>query len=169
MKHYYTGIGSRKTPPEICELMTKIASLLEEFGYTLRSGGADGADSAFEAGVRSELNKEIYLPWKKFNGSTSKHTKPSPEAFLMASTIHPVWDKLSYGAKALHARNIHQVLGADLNTPSELLICWTDGGGVTGGTATAIKIAKQRNISVWNLFDEKDRKEWEERLELFGS
>lgn len=32
-------------------------------GCILRSGGAEGADTAFENGVRSLYNKEIYLPW----------------------------------------------------------------------------------------------------------
>ena len=35
---------------------------------TLRSGGADGADLAFEIGA---ANKEIYLPSKDFNNNSS--------------------------------------------------------------------------------------------------
>jgi predicted Rossmann fold nucleotide-binding protein DprA/Smf involved in DNA uptake len=47
---YYAGIGSRETPKEICNKMTEIASLLEKQDFVLRSGGANGADSAFEKG-----------------------------------------------------------------------------------------------------------------------
>jgi hypothetical protein len=40
---YYAGIGSRETPKDILDLISKIAIKLESLGYTLRSGGADGA------------------------------------------------------------------------------------------------------------------------------
>jgi hypothetical protein len=149
MDRFYTGIGSRQCPVEICQVMTGIAYILYSKDYILRSGGADGADSAFEEGAGDR--KEIYLPWKKFNGNTSPLFKPTKEAFELAATIHPVWEQLSYGAKCLHARNCHQVLGLDLQTPSEFLICWTLGGGERGGTATAMKLAKQHDIPVINL------------------
>ena len=58
----YAGIGSRETPIEIQSKMSKVAKMLEEKGYTLRSGGADGADFAFEKGLaKTSKNKEIYL------------------------------------------------------------------------------------------------------------
>lgn len=63
MKIFYTGVGNRDTPHEYLEKMTALASLLEKEGCILRSGGAEGADTAFENGVRSLYNKEIYLPW----------------------------------------------------------------------------------------------------------
>ncbi len=147
---FYTGIGSRETPTNVLAQMTYLAKLLAEYRYTLRSGGADGADTAFENG--STL-KEIYLPWPKFNDNKSHLFSPTQEAFEIAKTIHPVWDKLSIGAQKLHARNIHQVLGKDLKTPSEFLVCWTKNGKESGGTATAIKLTKLHNIPVYNLFN----------------
>ena len=44
---YYTGIGARTTPNDVLKDMTNIASNLEQSGFILRSGGANGADSAF--------------------------------------------------------------------------------------------------------------------------
>ena len=44
----YAGIGSRETPTEVLELMTKASTWLGARGYTLQSGGAIGADMAFE-------------------------------------------------------------------------------------------------------------------------
>lgn len=44
----YAGIGSRETPMEVLELMTKASTWLGTKGYTLQSGGAIGADMAFE-------------------------------------------------------------------------------------------------------------------------
>jgi predicted Rossmann fold nucleotide-binding protein DprA/Smf involved in DNA uptake len=50
MNPKYAGIGSRSTPPETLPLIESIAARLAEKGWVLRSGGADGADSAFEKG-----------------------------------------------------------------------------------------------------------------------
>ena len=58
---YWTGVGSRETPPEIVQLMGTIARGLTKVGGILRSGGATGADSAFEAGVPDPSKKRIYL------------------------------------------------------------------------------------------------------------
>ena len=152
--NYYTGIGARKTPKEICEKMTEIATILESMNYILRSGGANGADKAFEDGVLNNHKrnmKEIYLPWKGFNDNPSIFISPTEEAFEIASTIHPAWDKLSFGAKKLHARNVHQVLGMDCKTPSQFLVCWTEDAKIKGGTATAINLAKGNDILVCNL------------------
>ena len=45
---YYTGIGSRDTPMPIMYLMDRVATYIGSKGYTLRSGAAAGAASAFE-------------------------------------------------------------------------------------------------------------------------
>lgn len=150
MSYYYTGVGSRETPDKVCKFMGEIAATLEAQDLILRSGGAPGADLAFEAGVSSGQFKEIWVPWAGFNGSTSKNL-PSEQAFVLASTIHPVWSNLKRGARALHARNCHQVLGHDLKTPSKFLLCWTENGEVKGGTATAIKLALNNRIPILNF------------------
>jgi len=157
---YYSGIGSRETPHMIVQDMYTIAMVLASKGYTLRSGGAVGADSAFELGcVQRNGLKEIFLPWEHFNDSKSTLFPPSEEAKKLARTIHPVYDKLSNKAKLLIARNMHQILGQDLQTPVDFVLCWTDDGAETskqysintGGTGTAISLASQHNIPVYNL------------------
>jgi len=148
----YAGVGSRETPPDILEKMNKIAEYLAQHDWLLRSGGADGADKAFEVGCdKASGKKEIFLPWKGFNKSASDFYSPSIDAFILVSAIHPVWKHLSYGARKLHARNAHQVLGISLNDPVDLLICWTPKGKEVGGTATTLKLAKQYNIKIINL------------------
>ena len=47
---YYAGIGSRETPGLMLGAFARIGEFLAKKGYTLRSGGADGADTAFEVG-----------------------------------------------------------------------------------------------------------------------
>lgn len=148
----YAGIGSRKTPQDVLEKMSKIAEHLAKHNWLLRSGGAEGADLAFEIGCdKAQGKKEIFLPWRGFNKSASILYTQSNDALILASTIHPAWNYLSYGAKKLHARNTHQVLGQDLKDPVDVVICWTPNGKETGGTATAIKLAKQYKIKVINL------------------
>jgi len=168
MNKFYTGVGSRDTPQNILKLMTIVACELEKYDYVLRSGGAAGADSAFEAGVKDNAMKEIYIPWKGFNDSRSKFYNTSEEAFGIAERLHPAWDKCSSGAKKLHARNIHQVMGKDLvpKNFSEFLICYTEGGKIKGGTATSIKLAMELDIPVYNLGVTKDYEEVLERLDI---
>lgn len=141
MSKFYTGVGSRSTPPHILEIMTNLAEKLALEGWILRSGGALGADSAFEFGTaRVNGPKEIYL------ASDANKT-----ALEMASTIHPAWHRCSDYVRKLHARNCFQVLGRDLRTPSLFLVCWTLGGADIGGTRTAIVLARNHNIEVINL------------------
>lgn len=150
---YYAGIGARNTPPEIKYIMTKCAAYLQTIDYVLRSGGANGADSAFERDITNPDHKEIYLPWGNFNGNQSTLCQPSAEAFRMAAIYHLAWHKCNTIARGFHARNCHQVLGLDLKTPSDFILCWTPKGEVTGGTGQALRIAIDHNIPIANMFN----------------
>ena len=149
---YYTGVGARDTPDDILKLMKSIAIFLNSLGYTLRSGGAKGADSAFESGAGNQ--KEIFYA-----------KDATQESMNLAALYHPVFNKLSEYVQKLHGRNSFQVLGRDLKTPSNFLVCWTRDGcknhetrtSKTGGTGTAISIASENNIPVYNLANQKDR------------
>lgn len=146
---HYTGIGSRETPISLRDDIHKVSLYLQSQGYTLRSGGAPGADTFFEEQI---TNKEIYLPWYKFNGNNSPLYTITPEAIALTSQYHPAWNKLSGAAKKLMARNCYQVLGSDLQTPSKFVLCWTKDGNATGGTGQAMRIAKAYSIPIINLF-----------------
>lgn len=156
----YTGVGSRKTPVEVLERMRGLGYALARAGYLLRSGGADGADRAFERGARDgDGAAEIYVPWPGFNDHPSGIVRRSLEAEAIARSAHPAWDRLSPAAKKCHTRNVHQVLGFDLRTPSLFVVCWTPDGctgadtrtAMTGGTATAIVVAEKYAVPVFNL------------------
>jgi hypothetical protein len=158
---YYAGIGARTTPSNILALMTQIAIKLEERGYVLRSGGADGADTAFSHGAK---NKEVFVPWDGFNGIKLEHPIPD-EAFNIAKFYHPAYDVLSQGVKKLMARNTMQLLGPKLREKSEFVVCWTKDGCSsslertknTGGTGQAIHIASELGVPVFNLSREDHR------------
>lgn len=155
----YTGIGSRQTPAHVQAVMSALAERLSAT-YVLRSGAADGADAAFETGaVKAAGDREIYLPWKGFNGHSSELYHVTPEASVIAQGVHPAWERLPPGPRKLHSRNVYQVLGYQLNAPSEFVVCWTPDGcesartrkRTTGGTATAIVLAERNGVPVFNL------------------
>jgi len=153
---FYTGIGSRETPPNILEVMRLVGVILDKKGFILRSGGAVGADSSFESAA---INKEIYLPERNFNDNKSKLYNINTKAFIIAESIIAHWDNLKPYAKKLHSRNVHQIMGLELSKNSKLssmVICYTKNGLLKGGTATAIKLANKLDIKVYNLGDRKD-------------
>lgn len=162
MSKYYAGIGSRKTPNIVLEIMTDIAKHLAKEDYILRSGAADGADTAFEDGAGAKKN--IYLPWPTFNDRTVPYIPITKEAKEIAAKFHPYWDNLGQGAQKLHARNCYQVLGETLDKPAEFIICWTPGGKEVGGTAQAIRIAKANNVKVYNLAKKEDMQYWSDKI-----
>ncbi len=158
---FYTGVGSQKTPPSIRSTIVDLARHIARQGLTLRSGAAEGADAMFESGATTELGadagSEIYIPWPRFNGHDSPLCNQMPEAFAIAERMHPAWHNCSSQARKLHARDVHQVLGEDLCTPSAFVVCWTPGGKIVGGTATAIRVAMDRAIPVHNLATDEGR------------
>ncbi len=153
MTKFYAGIGSRETPTALEPVIAQIATTLDSQGYILRSGGADGADTMFE---RHAIHKEIYLPWRGFNENTSNLYTATADAFVLAQKYHPAWDKLSQAAKKLMSRNCYQILGQDLKTPVEFVICWTKDGRASGGTGQALRIAEDLKIPVYNLYWQDD-------------
>lgn len=168
---YYAGIGSRETPQDVLSTFKIVATYLANKGFTLRSGGAKGSDRAFENGC-DKVNgiKEIYLPWKGFEGSNSNLiVEEGGKAYEIAQKFHPYWHNLSQGARKLQARNSHQVLGSNLNTPSKFIICWTKNGSGSGGTGQAIRIAKNYDIPVFDAGKYDDMDELRKELKLFLS
>jgi hypothetical protein len=134
----YAGIGSRETPPDILSKMTSIAVYLSAKGYLLRSGGAVGADTAFEQGAQPA---QIFRP---------EHA--TEEALKLAKKYHPAWGRCNQYARKLHARNGMILLGSRLNSPVDFVVCWTPDGKASGGTGQALRIAKALDIQIINLF-----------------
>lgn len=165
---FYAGIGSRETPQEILNYFIKLGKYFAKQGLVLRSGGAQGADKAFEVGCDSVSGqKEIYLPWKGFEGSSSSLIVSDPNAFKIAEAFHPYWRNLSVGTKKLQARNSHQVLGWDLETPSSFVVCWTVNGTGSGGTGQAIRIANEYNVPIFDVGGYKNLDEIKIELKKF--
>ena len=162
----YAGIGSRETPQEVLDKMTEVAKYLEGLGYTLRSGGAVGADKAFEKGVTSK--KEVFLGTDKTGEREKKIAReihPNPQALdnAKSKTGQPIanfmWN--------LMGRNTNQIFGAKLDTPVDFVLAWTQDGLTdyrerslkSGGTGQAIDMASRKGIPVINMANDNWRDE----------
>ncbi|MDP2565788.1 hypothetical protein [Pseudoalteromonas marina] len=167
---FYTGVGSRKAPIHILYLFSVLAQIFESKGLSLRSGGALGADSSFSDAllnpiknsqifVTNNMKKPNYYNPKEYYGTSFDGHYRKAMRLIMDLKLHKKWERCTNSAMELHNRNIFQVLGLDLNSPSSFLLCWTLRGErayaettqLTGGTATAINTACMYNVPVFNL------------------
>ncbi len=170
----YTGIGARELSPNLSQEFQQIGQSLAKLGYTVRSGGAQGADSAFEAGSDTVSGlKEIFLPWKGFNHNKSSLILPNPipeDVANIAKEIYPHWDHVTEPVRRLHARNVMQILGWDLNDPSAFVVCYTErpynDPNAVGGTLFGIKLAEANDIPVYNFFVRGDRERFYKMLDI---
>lgn len=162
----YAGVGSRDTPDGVLELMRRFGKAAGEAGWTLRSGGAEGADSAFEFGCdQAEGRKRIFYATEgdiEESGNPNGHhgVAAHPEHLRTVDQYHPKPSLLSGYVQRLMARNSAQVLGFNLDRPANLLVCWTPDGATswehtsksTGGSGQTIRIACDYGLVVSNLY-----------------
>ena len=143
----YAGIGARDTPKVVIGLIYLYAAAKAVDGATLRSGGAKGADSAFEDGALSRLGKtEIYT----VHDVTGQHK----EAYRIAEECHPNWDHLTDYVRKLMVRNVFIIGGKDTKTPAKYVLCWAPNGEAVGGTGHGIRVAGALGVPVHNLAEE---------------
>ena len=180
-KKYVTFVGSRQTPSAIITQATKILFDYLRRGYVIRSGNATGLDSIVTT-YCSEKEREIYLPYEDFNYKqfgksmnnafipNREHWSNYQQAVEMVYQYHPLHNRVPEEHMKYLARDIYQVLGVDLKTPSEKVVCWTPDGAETaaectrqtGGTGMAIRIANAFGIPVVNLNKHKELSKQEE-------
>lgn len=152
----YVGTGNRDVPATIAEQMKRLAHELETFGYTLRTGGLDGSEQAFELGT---TKLELHLPWRGFNEKESKFTFTPKAAIAIAKKFHTAFDTLKPAIQTMLAKNARLILGKDLKSPAMFMICWSEDGAETllektsrtGNVGHAIAIAAYMKIPVFNL------------------
>ena len=84
------------------------------------------------------------------------------------------WDHLKHGTKRLLSRNTHQVLGLDLKTKSDFVICWTPDGiehwqhrtRNSGGTGQTVALASMLDIPVFNLKNHSSNRKLDSLIKL---
>lgn len=172
--NYYAGIGSRETPSDIQNKMTEISAILENLNYILRSGGATGADTAFEIGIVNKKNMNIYLPTFNFNGHTPNNlshiyiaedrSNKDYQSAYESLKYHPTGFRMRLKVRNMMIRNYFQAFGHNSLPKSKFIICWTpdaaNGSTIkttydTGGSGQAIRLAAAHNIPVYNLKDKR--------------
>lgn len=171
-----TVIGSRETPIRAQNLITWFSSVVEQYQGIVRSGGAPGADSACERGITNPYAKQIFLPFSNFNGVKSGvgvysldqlHSKHQQAAEDIASRFHPNWAAVLRNnvAVKLMTRNVFQILGPELNEPSDVVVMWAKGSrshvakkdtqnrifDVPGGTGLAVRLAHHLEIPILHV------------------
>ena len=167
-------IGSRQLEQkqeyfEDIKLCYNVCMRLAQLGVTFTSGlceiGMDGIaqkaySKAVDLGLAKESQFEVYvadqynirrstLPRKHL--ATVRNKDLISETERIASEVHPAWDRCNEWARGMHSRNCHQILGYDLQSPVDAVVCWTPDGKIQGGTATAIRISMKYDIPVFNL------------------
>ena len=167
-------IGSRELDKKVenhkyIKQCYKVAYRLAELNVIFTSGLCkDGMDAyaqrayskALEEGKVTEKHFEVYVSNKE-----EIQKSPLPNAHLarvmnmtkidkiteLAESVVGHWHNCGPYARGMHQRNVHQILGYELNDPVDAVICWTPNGAVVGGTATAIRISMKYGIPVFNL------------------
>lgn len=173
LKHYdfgyreydsFTGVGSRRLDHDGELACIDIGRYLTDAGYILYTGDAPkGCDVVFWDSAHPRRRVRFGPPTRKRPNPDTIYVQPGTTSYRLAEHIaghtHPAWRWLKPEHRELHIRNAFQVLGSNLATPTEFLICWTPDAverkdktsKKTGGTGTAIRIADSFGIPVFNL------------------
>lgn len=133
----------------LCELgMDGIAQ--KAYSKALDLGWID--ESYFEVYVAEQKNIDrSSLPNKHLAKVRNKDLIKKSEDLARSVMGDSHWNNCNEWSRGMHSRNCHQILGWDLESPVDAVICWTPEGKVVGGTATALKLAMKAGIPIFNL------------------
>lgn len=172
MRGFCTLIGSRDVADEIARIQLRLGGTLVDLGWVPRSGLADGSDSNYYYGALLSPNFMLtgfdnYVPGKWF---CSRNHDPGKGLYQLNETgfAKRAWwlgigargtdAGLKSGGMQLHSRNSMQLLGEELKELSRFVVCHAkpigDGTRVSGGTATAVALARHFGIEVINTYTE---------------
>lgn len=163
-KRFAIAIDNRVTVPEAAkENILKIAKGLIAKGYSFRHG-SDENDTLANAILSLEgCKSESFLPWKKFNPKIEKPTLSPTNggAYGIAANSHKVFAKLKPPIRAILAKDVLVMLGAECKEPLDMLITYTECGSEaivknmdfkkTGSVTFFLKVAGDSNIPVFNV------------------
>lgn len=149
---YYAGTGDAVVSKDIADALIDIANVLEEQGYILRVRGDEGTEEALVSGIPEDSDRiEVYPPWKGFVDWYNNYEMPTPGAFEMAWKVHPTWHDLTPDDRRYHAAGTLLVMGKDLKTPCDFLLCYTDKDQPNDDVQQVIRIADCNLIPVFDL------------------
>lgn len=169
-------IGSRKLEEisaykPFVDMYFEYCYQLAKAGVVMTSGlckkGPDGLAQkayakAIDEGLADVSQLEVYvydqseiikspLPYKSYAIVMPDHLRNKRIELLRTVMTPSHIEACGPYALGMHQRNVHQILGLELNNPVDAVICWTPNGDVVGGTATALKLAMKADIPIFNL------------------
>jgi len=163
---YFTIVfhkGDDAIPPEIEKKFVDISKILMAKGFMLRYNGDQ--EPFINQVLDIDLARvEMYLPWKSFNTSiTPKMKRPNEKAYHVAAYYHKAFKKLPNPVRAILARDVHVILGENVDNPIKLMLCYSPDGAETikqidykktGNISFSISICDVLGIPVFNLKNE---------------
>jgi len=164
-----TYVKDGTVPATDVEKIVNIAKVLVGKGYVFRHTGND-KDALQNKILEIEgIKSETYIPWKKFNPNIEKPTlfKVKGLAYRYAAGL-PNFLKFfkarSNPVRAIISREVHAMLGVDLDEPVGMVIMYNVTGDEApakrpefsklGNTHTYILLAAEANIPVFNIKNE---------------
>lgn len=159
-------------PQEVKTSLYNIASKLIQKKYTVRVHGGD-KEFIDKVATLSDKFVEVYLPWRGFNESDSKHTFNTATSKEIARTNFLGWEKIPDSVKAILASQVRLVFGDKNNSIILCLITWSKDGASrsaevtkdTGRSGFIIKVAATYSFPVVNISKESSGSEIER---IFG-
>ena len=115
-------------PKEQQDKLVKVAIYLINNGFIFRHTG--DKDNEVQNRILEETEnyvKHTYLPWKKFNANIENPYlfKVTKEACSLAKGYNSAFDRLPTAVKSILGRNVHAMLGKELDRPATLFLTYT--------------------------------------------
>ena len=165
-KKYFVFEHHGELTDEEINKVVKVATYLMQKGFIFRHSG-DSNNKVQNAILAANENIVVhsYLPWKKFNTNIENpyFFKVDKNGCSVAAAYRNNFNDLKRPYKTILARNIHLMLGKELDRPATLLLTYTKDGlettgrdmdfNLVGNVVFFLKIAKESNIPVFNLFN----------------
>ncbi|QPB12418.1 hypothetical protein [Providencia phage PSTCR6] len=157
-----TLIGSREVPSNIAKYQKIIGKKLSSLGVQGFSGDAKGSDKNFllhySENLRTIIKPEKAPNLKGFYSFDSFDQNIKDKARKIVEVFCPDLSSKSVIAQKLLTRNAFQVLGLDLESPTDAVLFYAPEdkyGNVKGGTRVAVRIARAKGIPTFNMYDQK--------------
>jgi hypothetical protein len=175
MIKYYAACGSSETPDDVLALMTRIAQVMADKGFTLRCSEHSKADKAFIAGSKGcfysyipcgEIDESLDDPDAVFKGSSPwaipSDVEPSSGCATFARKLDPKFLMLPRAEKQWEVVANSLVYGLDHTKEARMLICWSQPGD---HCERFMKKAADAGIAVYNLANSTQRTKFEKMVE----
>lgn len=158
---FYVGCGSTDAPEPILKLMTRLAGVMADKRFILRSAFQQGPDRAFRQGAKGKFF--TYLYDEDFAGDSVCGIPPditqSGASATLARRLNPQFLMMPVAEKRREIAINSIVLGSSGDDLAKLLITWTADGATkpsefteqTGLVAKYLTLADRFGVPVLNL------------------